>query len=88
MGNSLEACISALDSAEINTEVHFLERINMTFLAQNAILNAPNITRFKVSGRLPLLQLNFSDRKYSECCYASFGSVVGIGFKPELCLDL
>ncbi|CED84268.1 Vacuolar protein sorting-associated protein [Phaffia rhodozyma] len=64
MGNSLEACISALDSTESNTEVHVLERINMTFLAQNAILNAPNITKFKVSGQLPVLQLNFSDRKY------------------------
>jgi vacuolar protein sorting-associated protein 13A/C len=47
-------------------ELHLVERINMGFSVQNAILNVPNLTRFKVSGHLPQLQLNFSDTKYSE----------------------
>jgi vacuolar protein sorting-associated protein 13A/C len=65
MGNDLESCIAALDSDDISEELHILERISMSFLVQNAILNAPNITRFKISGQLPVLQVNFSDNKYS-----------------------
>jgi len=65
MGNDLESCIAALDSDDISEELHILERISMSFLVQNAILNAPNITRFKISGQLPVLQVNFSDTKYS-----------------------
>jgi vacuolar protein sorting-associated protein 13A/C len=66
MGKDLETCLSALDSDETSEEVHVLERINMSFLVQNAILNAPNLTRFKIEGNLPVLQVNFSDTKYSE----------------------
>lgn len=47
-------------------ELHILERINMSFTVQNAIVNAPNITRFKIAGDLPELQVNFSDKKYSK----------------------
>ena len=65
MGDNLESCIAALDSDETSEELHVLERISMGFLVENAILNAPNITRFKVSGSLPVLQVNFSDSKYS-----------------------
>ena len=48
------------------TDLHILERINLSFTVQNAIVNAPNLTRFKIAGDLPELQVNFSDRKYSE----------------------
>lgn len=65
MGPKLETCLKALESHEGDSEFHILERINMSFSAQNAILNLPNLTRFKVSGDLPNLQVNFSDTKYS-----------------------
>lgn len=48
------------------TELHILERINMSFSVQNAILDVPNLTRFKIAGDLPELQVNFSDKKYSK----------------------
>jgi len=38
----------------------------MTFVVQNAMLNLPNLTRFKVSGDLPSLHVNISDVKYSK----------------------
>ena len=57
--------IEATDTGH-ETELHILERINMSFTVQNAIVNAPNITRFKIAGDLPDLQVNFSDRKYSK----------------------
>lgn len=38
----------------------------MTFVVRNAMLNLPNLTRFKVSGNLPSLHVNLSDVKYSK----------------------
>lgn len=72
MGPSLQVCLNALDvkgdhAASDAGELHILERTSLKFLAQNCILaQAPNLTRFKVSGSLPTLQLNFSDRKYKS----------------------
>ncbi|KAL7343935.1 hypothetical protein BJY59DRAFT_711306 [Rhodotorula toruloides] len=72
MGPSLQTCLDALDikgdhHSSSTGELHILERTSLTFLAQNCILaQAPNLTRFKVSGSLPTLQLNFSDRKYKS----------------------
>lgn len=66
MGDSVEACMRALEDSHSSSsyEFHILERISMSFTMQNAIVNAPNLTRFKVAGELPGLHLNFSDRKY------------------------
>lgn len=47
-------------------DLHLVERINMSFTVQNAIVNAPTLTKFKIAGNLPELQVNFSDRKYRE----------------------
>lgn len=63
MGPSLQACLEALDDDHdghaSGGELHILERTSLTFLAQNCILNqAPNLTRFKISGSLPTLQVN------------------------------
>ena len=68
MGPSIEACLEAIEEHHASTEsdLHILERINMSFSIQLAITNAPNLTRFKIAGDLPELQLNFSDRKYSK----------------------
>ncbi|WVQ62160.1 uncharacterized protein L199_000298 [Kwoniella botswanensis] len=65
MGGDIDACMNALeDHSEGADELHVLERINMSFSVQNAIVNAPNLTRFKIAGHLPELHVNFSDRKY------------------------
>lgn len=66
MGPSIEACMSAIEDHHASTDgdLHIIERINMSFSVQNAIVNAPNLTRFKIQGDLPELQVNFSDRKY------------------------
>ncbi|KIR30243.1 vacuolar protein sorting-associated protein vps13 [Cryptococcus deuterogattii LA55] len=66
MGDNIEACMRALEDTHSSSsyEFHILERISMSFTVQNAIVNAPYLTRFKVAGELPGLHLNFSDRKY------------------------
>ncbi|KAK4050444.1 Vacuolar protein sorting-associated protein 13 [Microbotryomycetes sp. JL201] len=70
MGQSLQACLDALEAPDHGHgqgELHILERTSLIFLAQNCILNsAPNLTRFKVSGSLPSLNFNLSDRKYKS----------------------
>lgn len=67
MGPSVQACMQAIEEHHASTEsdLHILERINMSFSIQMAISNSSKLTRFKVAGDLPELQLNFSDRKYS-----------------------
>ena len=66
MGPSIESCLKAIENPHVSgqTDMHLLERINMSFAVQNAIVNAPTLTRFKIAGELPELQVNFSDRKY------------------------
>lgn len=68
MGPNVETCMAAIEKPHHSDqpELHILERINMSFTVQNAIVNAPNITRFKIAGDLPELQVNFSDKKYSK----------------------
>jgi vacuolar protein sorting-associated protein 13A/C len=68
MGGNVESCLQALDKVHEPgaAELHILERINMNFSVHNAIINTSTLTRFKIAGELPELQVNFSDRKYSE----------------------
>ncbi|UZJ53507.1 hypothetical protein CBS101457_002827 [Exobasidium rhododendri] len=66
MGPNLEHCLKSLNSSvDLDQSLHFLERINLDFTLHNSILpKAPNLTKFKLTGHLPLLRVNFSDRKY------------------------
>ncbi len=65
MGNDLRSCLAGLTSDVTDHGVHLLERINLDFTLHNCILpKAPNLTKFKMTGHLPGLKVNFSDRKY------------------------
>ncbi|KAL5518944.1 VPS13 [Sanghuangporus vaninii] len=65
IGNSLEDCRHALQSEEPDPKLHILERVNIDLMAQNSIVpSARSLSRFKLSGRLPNLHVNFSDSKY------------------------
>ncbi|KAG1749982.1 vacuolar protein sorting-associated protein 13 [Suillus paluster] len=64
LGNDLQACRDALTSEKSDT-LHLLERININLRVQNSIVpSAVNLARFKISGKLPSLQVNVSDAKY------------------------
>ncbi|KAH7930968.1 vacuolar protein sorting-associated protein 13 [Leucogyrophana mollusca] len=66
IGNDLQACRDALTSDKSDT-LHILERINIDLQVQNSIVpSALNLARFKVSGKLPTLQVNLSDVKYKS----------------------
>lgn len=66
IGYKLDACLDALHQQQESSALHIIERVGMTFVVQNAMLNLPNLTRFKVSGNLPSLHVNLSDVKYSK----------------------
>lgn len=67
IGDSLQACRNALESNETDQGLHLVERINIDLSVQNSIVpSARSLTRFKVSGNLPALQVNFSDTKYKS----------------------
>lgn len=68
MGSDLDSCLQSLaGSSVMNHNLHLLERINLDFTIHNSILpNAPNLTKFKLTGHLPILRVNFSDHKYHQ----------------------
>lgn len=80
MGPSLQVCLDALNDEHgghhtAGGELHILERTSLTFLAQNCILaQAPNLTRFKISGSLPTLQVNVSFGSILELVWGEVGN--------------
>jgi len=66
LGGDLQSCRNALSSRD-DSSLHLIERINIDLQVQNSIVpSVTNLARFKVSGKLPTLQLNFSDSKYNS----------------------
>ncbi|KAK0465028.1 vacuolar protein sorting-associated protein 13 [Desarmillaria tabescens] len=79
LGNDLESCRRALTSENDNA-LHLVERINVDLQVQNSIVpSVLSLSRFKVSGNLPTLQVNLSDIKYKslmrliDVCIPKFG---------------
>ncbi|KAH8555467.1 hypothetical protein BGW37DRAFT_419803 [Umbelopsis sp. PMI_123] len=66
IGHSVEACLQQIqDPKPENDYLHFVERIDMSFLVEMCILpKTTEMTKFRISGHLPLISVNFSDRKY------------------------
>ncbi|KAF0534769.1 vacuolar protein sorting-associated protein 13 [Gigaspora margarita] len=65
VGQSVDRCLDQIRNSELKYDLHVIDRINLQFLVEMSILpRAPNLTKFRVSGHLPLLKTNFSDRKY------------------------
>ncbi|KAG6890404.1 hypothetical protein C0995_008758 [Termitomyces sp. Mi166 len=79
IGNNLQTCLDALDSNSSDS-LHLLERINIDLQVQNSIVpTVLSLARFKLSGKLPSLKVNFSDTKYKalmrliDVCIPRFG---------------
>ncbi|CAG8448137.1 4681_t:CDS:10 [Diversispora eburnea] len=65
VGQSVERCLAQIREVDSKYDLHVIDRINMQFDVGISIApKAANLTKFKVSGHLPLLKANFSDRKY------------------------
>jgi vacuolar protein sorting-associated protein 13A/C len=66
VGDSIETCLVQVRTPrEEMRYLHLVDRIDMTFLMELCIIKkSVEMPRFKVSGHLPLLKVNFSDTKY------------------------
>lgn len=89
MGTNLQACRDALTSKN-GDHFHLLERTNIDLQVQNSIVpSALNLTRFKVSGKLPSLHVNLSDTKYKtlmrliDVTVPQFGEESEKRYKPK-----
>jgi len=64
LGQGYDACMKSIAAPEVQG-MHLLERINLSFTLHSSILpRAPNLTKCKLTGTLPLLRIHFSDKKY------------------------
>lgn len=64
LGGDYDASMKSIQG-EKHTDLHLLERINLSFTLHSSILpRAPNLTKCKLTGNLPNLNIHFSDRKY------------------------
>jgi vacuolar protein sorting-associated protein 13A/C len=67
IGPGIEATRAGLDPEHDSAQMHIIERINMDFLIENSIIpKAPDITKTRISGKLPVLQASISDKKYKN----------------------
>lgn len=94
IGNDLGSCREAL-KADSHDTLHLLERISIDLQIQNSIVPAAlNLARFKISGKLPSLQVNFSDTKYKslmrlvDVCVPKFNDEVESSSRPTEGLEI
>ncbi|KAF6839500.1 vacuolar protein sorting-associated protein vps13 [Colletotrichum musicola] len=67
IGPSIEVTKAQLAEKDDTQHLHVVERINVDFVVETSILpKAPNLTKLKVSGHLPILHATVSDTKYKN----------------------
>ena len=65
IGPSIEETIDQLNKEESNKHLHIVDRINIDFTVEISIIpKAPNLTKFRIQGNMPVLHVSVSDRKY------------------------
>ncbi|KFA74354.1 hypothetical protein S40288_06674 [Stachybotrys chartarum IBT 40288] len=67
IGPSITETKKQLDNRDGDPRMHIVEQINVDFVVETSILpKAPNLTKLKVSGHLPMLHATVSDSKYKN----------------------
>lgn len=67
IGPGIEATRSQLEDPDDSKNMHIIDRINMDFLIESSIIpKAPDITKMRISGSMPVLHASISDRKYKN----------------------
>ncbi|AEO58474.1 hypothetical protein MYCTH_2305828 [Thermothelomyces thermophilus ATCC 42464] len=65
IGPSVEETKQQLVAKDDQRMLHIVDKINVDFVVETSILpKAPNLTKLKVSGHMPMLQVSASDAKY------------------------
>ncbi|RDA92701.1 hypothetical protein CP533_3692 [Ophiocordyceps camponoti-saundersi (nom. inval.)] len=67
IGPSIKRTKAQLTERSAGSQLHVVEKINVDFVVETSILpKAPNLTKFRVSGHLPMLHVSVSDSKYKN----------------------
>ncbi|TVY16543.1 Vacuolar protein sorting-associated protein 13 [Lachnellula arida] len=67
IGPSIEDTKSQLEKRDNNKSMHIVEKINIDFTVETSIIpKAPNLTKVRISGHLPILHASVSDKKYKN----------------------
>ena len=67
IGPSIDETKQQLTDRDENVMMHIVEKINVDFVVETSILpKAPNLTKLRVSGHLPVLHASASDAKYKS----------------------
>ncbi|KAK6371770.1 Vacuolar protein sorting-associated protein 13 [Exophiala oligosperma] len=67
IGPGIEATRAQLEASDDSKQMHIIDRINVGFLLENSIVpKAPDITKIRISGTLPVLHASISDKKYKN----------------------
>jgi vacuolar protein sorting-associated protein 13A/C len=67
IGPSIEETKAQLVEKDETQMFHIVEKINVDFIVETSILpKAPNLTKLKVSGNMPMLHATVSDTKYKN----------------------
>lgn len=65
IGPSIDETKQQLVDRDDDRKLHVVDKINVDFVVETSILpKAPNLTKFKISGHMPVLQVSASDAKY------------------------
>jgi len=65
IGPSIEETKAQLENRNEHKQMHIVDKINMDFIVETSIIpKAPNLTKIRVSGHLPVLHASVSDKKY------------------------
>ena len=65
IGSSIEGTRSQLVVRSNSQSMHIVEKINIDFVVETSIIpKAPNLTKVRISGHLPILHISASDKKY------------------------
>ncbi|GKT94580.1 vacuolar protein sorting-associated protein 13 [Colletotrichum tofieldiae] len=67
IGPSIDVTKAQLSKKDDTQHLHVVEEINVDFVVETSILpKAPNLTKLRVSGHLPMLHATVSDSKYKN----------------------
>ncbi|EPS41948.1 hypothetical protein H072_4103 [Dactylellina haptotyla CBS 200.50] len=65
IGPSVDETVAQLQEDDDARQLRIVDRINIDFKVEISILpRAPNLTKFRVSGHMPVLHVSVSDKKY------------------------
>ncbi|KZF24832.1 vacuolar protein sorting-associated protein 13 [Xylona heveae TC161] len=88
IGPSIHDTKRQLKTEDDTKNLHIIDRINMDFVIENSIVpKATDLTRFKISGHLPVLHASVSDAKYKNLMRLIDVAIPKLGEVDELPFD-